>query len=104
MQALLPLAVLGAMLWLAGQVKQGFIPRVDSEMIFANIQYPEGIPFKVLSKRQEQIAAVVQKHPAVEGVPAEVALEFTGAAQKFKESTVLLVFTVAIIYMVLAVL
>ena len=68
MQALLPLAVLGAMLWLAGQVKQGFIPRVDSGMIFANIQYPEGIPFKELSKRQEQIAAIVQKHPAVEGV------------------------------------
>jgi HAE1 family hydrophobic/amphiphilic exporter-1 len=65
---LLSLAVLGAMLWLAGQVKQGFIPRVDSGMIFASIQYPEGIPFDELSRRQEQIAAIVQKNPAVAGL------------------------------------
>ncbi len=65
---LLSLAVLGAMLWLAGQVKQGFIPRVDSGMIFASVQYPEGIPFEELSRRQQQLAALVQKHPAVEGL------------------------------------
>ena len=65
---LLSLVVLGAMLWLAGQVKQGFIPRVDSGMIFANIQYPEGIPFDELSRRQEKIAAIVQKNPAVAGL------------------------------------
>ena len=65
---LLSLAVLGAMLWLAGQVKQGFIPRVDSGMIFASVQYPEGIPFEELSRRQQQLAAIVQKHPAVEGL------------------------------------
>jgi HAE1 family hydrophobic/amphiphilic exporter-1 len=61
-------AVFAAMLWLAGQVKQGFIPRVDSGMIFASVQYPEGIPFDELSRRQQQIAALVQKHPAVEGL------------------------------------
>lgn len=61
-------AVLGAMLWLAGQVKQGFIPRVDSGMVFASVQYPEGIPFDELSRRQQQIAAIVQAHPAVEGL------------------------------------
>jgi HAE1 family hydrophobic/amphiphilic exporter-1 len=65
---LLSLAVLAAMVWLAGQVKQGFIPRVDSGMVFASVQYPEGIPFAELSKRQQQIAALVQKHPAVEGL------------------------------------
>ena len=65
---LLSLAVLVAMVWLAGQVKQGFIPRVDSGMIFANIQYPEGIPFEELSRRQEKIAAIVQKNPAVAGL------------------------------------
>jgi HAE1 family hydrophobic/amphiphilic exporter-1 len=45
---------------------------------------------------------------AGEVVPAEVALSFTGAAEKFQESTVqlplLLLFTVVVIYMVLAVL
>jgi HAE1 family hydrophobic/amphiphilic exporter-1 len=56
------------MIWLAGQVKQGFIPRVDSGMIFASVQYPEGIPFDELSWRQEQLAAIVQQHPAVEGL------------------------------------
>jgi HAE1 family hydrophobic/amphiphilic exporter-1 len=61
-------AVLVAMVWLAGQVKQGFIPRVDSGMVFASVQYPEGIPFEELSRRQEAIAAIVGKHPAVEGL------------------------------------
>ena len=65
---LLSLIVLVAMGWLAGQVKQGFIPRVDSGMIFASVQYPEGIPFEELSRRQQQIAAVVAQHPAVEGM------------------------------------
>jgi HAE1 family hydrophobic/amphiphilic exporter-1 len=65
---LLSLAVLGAMLWLAGQVKQGFIPRVDSGMIFGGVQYPEGIPFEELSRRQEKLAARVSRHPAVEGL------------------------------------
>src|SRR3569832_1897471 len=59
---------LAEMLWLAGRVRQGFIPRVDSGMIFASVQYPEGIPFDELSKRQEALAALVQKHPAVEGL------------------------------------
>ena len=65
---LLSLAVLVAMGWLAGQVKQGFIPRVDSGMVFASVQYPEGIPFDELSRRQQQLAALVQAHPAVEGL------------------------------------
>jgi HAE1 family hydrophobic/amphiphilic exporter-1 len=61
-------AVLGAMVWLAGQVKQGFIPRVDSGMIFASVRYPEGIPFDELTRRQQELAAIVQAHPAVEGL------------------------------------
>jgi hydrophobic/amphiphilic exporter-1 (mainly G- bacteria), HAE1 family len=65
---LFSLVVLAAMLWLAGHVKQGFIPRVDSGMIFASVQYPEGIPFDDLSKRQQALAALVQKHSAVEGL------------------------------------
>ncbi|MBC2730462.1 efflux RND transporter permease subunit [Thiobacillus sp.] len=65
---LVSVVVLAAMLWLAGHVKQGFIPRVDSGMIFASVQYPEGIPFDELSKRQQTLAALVQKHPAVEGL------------------------------------
>jgi HAE1 family hydrophobic/amphiphilic exporter-1 len=65
---LLSVVVLAAMVWLAGHVKQGFIPRVDSGMIFASVQYPEGIPFDELSKRQQTLAALVQKHPAVDGL------------------------------------
>ena len=65
---MLSAAVLGTMVWLAGEVKQGFIPRVDSGMIFASVRYPEGIPFEELSKRQQQLAAIVQDHPAVEGL------------------------------------
>ncbi|KAB2308348.1 efflux RND transporter permease subunit [Betaproteobacteria bacterium SCN2] len=65
---LLSVAVLGAMVWLAGQVKQGFIPRVDSGRIFASIQYPEGIPFEELSRRQQLIADIVARHPAVDGL------------------------------------
>ena len=65
---LLSAAVLGGMVWLAGEVKQGFIPRVDSGRIFASIQYPEGIPFDELSRRQQQIADIVAKHPAVDAL------------------------------------
>ena len=65
---LLSLAVFLGMVWLAGQVKQGFIPRVDSGMVFASVQYPEGIPFEELSRRQQQLAEIVQAHPAVEGL------------------------------------
>lgn len=65
---LVSLAVLGAMVWLAGHVKQGFIPRVDSGMLFASVQYPEGIPFEELSRRQQKIAEIVRRNPAVEGL------------------------------------
>ncbi len=65
---LLSAAVLAAMVWLAGHVKQGFIPRVDSGTIFASVQYPEGIPFDELSRRQQALASIVQKYPAVEGL------------------------------------
>lgn len=65
---LLSAGVLAAMVWLAGQVKQGFIPRVDSGMIFGSVQYPEGIPFEELSARQRKLAVQVQAHPAVEGL------------------------------------
>ena len=68
MMLLLSLVLLGAMIWLAGQVKQGFIPRVDSGMIFASVQYPEGIPFEELSKRQQRIAKIVSENPAVAGL------------------------------------
>ena len=64
----LSLVVFGAMIWLAGVVKQGFIPRVDSGMIFASVQYPEGIPFEELSKRQQRLAKIVSDHPAVAGL------------------------------------
>jgi HAE1 family hydrophobic/amphiphilic exporter-1 len=54
----------------------------------------------------EALAAAYEA--AREVVPSDVALEFTGSAQKFQESTVrlplLLLFTVVVIYMVLAVL
>ncbi len=65
---LLSLALLGAMFWLAGHVRQGFIPRVDSGMLFASVQYPEGIPFEELSRRQQKIADIVRRNPAVEGL------------------------------------
>ncbi len=65
---LLSIVVLGAMVWLAGQVRQGFIPRVDSGMLFASVQYPEGIPFEELSRRQQQLAELVRGHPAVDGL------------------------------------
>lgn len=65
---LLSIVVLGAMAWLAGQVRQGFIPRVDSGMLFASVQYPEGIPFEELSRRQQQLAELVRGHPAVDGL------------------------------------
>lgn len=77
---LLSVAVLAAMVWLAGQVKQGFIPRVDSGIVFASVLYPEGIPFDELARRQQQIAAIVQAHPAVEGLMSSAGQGGGGAA------------------------
>lgn len=65
---LLSVALFAGMVWLAGQVKQGFIPRVDSGIVFANVQYPEGLPFEELARRQQALANVVAQHPAVEGL------------------------------------
>ncbi|MCA1979029.1 MAG: efflux RND transporter permease subunit [Thiobacillus sp.] len=73
-------AVLAAMVWLAGHVRQGFIPRVDSGMIFASVQYPEGIPFEELSRRQQRIADIVRKNPAVEGLMSSAGQGGGGAA------------------------
>jgi HAE1 family hydrophobic/amphiphilic exporter-1 len=65
---LVSLAVLLGMVWLAGQVKQGFIPRVDSGRLFGSLQYPEGIAFEEMAARQQRIAKIVSAHPAVEGL------------------------------------
>jgi HAE1 family hydrophobic/amphiphilic exporter-1 len=66
------------------------------------------LSFNLVSGVSLDAALAAAFNAASEVVPAEVALQFTGAAQKFQESTVqlplLLLFTVIIIYMVLAVL
>ncbi|HXF65870.1 MAG TPA: efflux RND transporter permease subunit [Burkholderiales bacterium] len=49
-------------------VPQGFIPRQDTGVIFGNTRAPEGITFAELERRQRAVAAVIQKHPAVEAV------------------------------------
>jgi len=49
-------------------VPQGFIPRQDTGVIFGNTRAPEGVTFAELERRQRAVAAIVQKHPAVEAV------------------------------------
>jgi hydrophobic/amphiphilic exporter-1 (mainly G- bacteria), HAE1 family len=49
-------------------VPQGFIPRQDTGVFFGNTCAPEGIPFAELERRQQAVAAIVQKHPNVEAV------------------------------------
>jgi HAE1 family hydrophobic/amphiphilic exporter-1 len=49
-------------------VPQGFIPRQDTGVIFANTRAPEGTTFAELERRQRMAAEIVQKHPDVEAV------------------------------------
>lgn len=49
-------------------VPQGFIPRQDTGVIFANTRAPEGVTFPQLERRQKLATAAVLGHPAVEAV------------------------------------
>jgi HAE1 family hydrophobic/amphiphilic exporter-1 len=53
---------------LFGKLEKGFIPNGDSGMVFANLQYPEGISFEQLKREQQQIADAVLKTPGVENI------------------------------------
>ncbi|WP_455385900.1 efflux RND transporter permease subunit, partial [Acidihalobacter prosperus] len=50
------------------QLQKGFIPNGDSGMVFANLQYPEGISFEQLKREQQQIADAVLKIPGVQNI------------------------------------
>jgi hydrophobic/amphiphilic exporter-1 (mainly G- bacteria), HAE1 family len=54
--------------WLFSAVPKGFIPRMDTGMIFGNTQSPEGISFPDLMTRQQQAAKIVQDDPNVAAV------------------------------------
>ncbi|MEJ2479323.1 MAG: efflux RND transporter permease subunit [Acidihalobacter sp.] len=50
------------------QLQKGFIPNGNSGMVFANLQYPEGISFEQLKREQQQIAGAVLKIPGVQNI------------------------------------
>ena len=64
----LSVLTLAATGWLAAEVKRGFIPNMDSGMLYGSTKMPEGVPFEELVKRQRQVAQIIQSHPAVEAV------------------------------------
>jgi HAE1 family hydrophobic/amphiphilic exporter-1 len=49
-------------------VPKGFVPRQDTGLISGNTRAPEGIGFVELAERQQAVAEIVRRHPAVEGV------------------------------------
>jgi HAE1 family hydrophobic/amphiphilic exporter-1 len=59
-------------------VPQGFIPRQDTGVIFGNTRAPEGVTFAELERRQRAIAAIIQRHPAVELVMSSAGQGFGG--------------------------
>ncbi len=59
-------------------VPHGFIPRQDTGVIFANTRAPEGVTFEQLERRQQQVEAIVRKHPDVEAVMSTAGQGFGG--------------------------
>jgi HAE1 family hydrophobic/amphiphilic exporter-1 len=59
-------------------VPHGFIPRQDTGVVFGNTRAPEGITFAELERRQQRVAAIVQKHPDVEAVMSTAGQGFGG--------------------------
>jgi HAE1 family hydrophobic/amphiphilic exporter-1 len=59
---------LAAAFVLFAQLQKGFVPNGDSGMVFANLQYPEGISFEQLKREQQTIAKTVLSNPAVDNI------------------------------------
>jgi hydrophobic/amphiphilic exporter-1 (mainly G- bacteria), HAE1 family len=51
-------------------VPQGFIPRQDTGVMFANIRAPEGVTFADLERRQKMVVDIIRQHPEVDAVQA----------------------------------
>ena len=66
------LAVLGATGWLYVAVPKGFIPNEDTDQLQIATRAMEGISFKAMMERQQELAAIVQRSPDVEGFMSSV--------------------------------
>ncbi len=57
---------------LAYWIPKGFIPTEDTGVIFGTTQVPEGLNFPEFVRRQQMVADVISKHPAVGSVVSTV--------------------------------
>jgi HAE1 family hydrophobic/amphiphilic exporter-1 len=59
-------------------VPKGFVPREDTGQISGNTRAPEGIGFAELVQRQQAVAEIVRRHPAVAAVMSSAGQGFGG--------------------------
>jgi len=57
--------ILAATGWLFVKIPKGFLPTEDQGLIFGSTEGAQGIGFPAMKEKQQQVAAVIRKHPAV---------------------------------------
>jgi HAE1 family hydrophobic/amphiphilic exporter-1 len=60
--------ILGATVWLFGQMPKGFLPSVDNGSLFGFTEAAQGISYDAMVQHQSELNAVVQKNPYVQNV------------------------------------
>ena len=60
--------VLAATFWLFVKIPKGFLPTEDQGLVFGFTEGAQGIGFPAMKEHQQEVAAVVRKHPAVANV------------------------------------
>ena len=60
--------VLAATVYLFQAIPKGFLPTEDTGQLFMMTEAAEGISFEAMVQKQQEVAAVVAKHPGVQGL------------------------------------
>jgi multidrug efflux pump len=74
---LVAVATLGLTIWMFWDIPKGFFPIQDTGVIQGVSEAPETISFKAMGDRQQQLAAVILKDPAVESLSSFIGIDGT---------------------------
>jgi multidrug efflux pump len=77
MTLLVAIATLGVTIWLYIIIPKGFFPVQDTGVILGVSEAPQTASFDLMSKRQQALAAVILKDPAVESLSSFIGIDGT---------------------------
>lgn len=61
-------------------IPKGFFPVQDNSIIQGTVQAPQSVSFRNMAERQQQVASIIMKDPAVQSVSSFVGVDGTNAA------------------------